>query len=230
MLTARGAADPVDQPRRCRARRAVFAAGRDRFCLGAVAAAVSRASRCSTRSRTCRWCCRRFWSVISCCWGSACRGPMGAWLKSTLRHPARVHRGGRSGRDGGDGVSADGARDPAVVRGDGSRAVRGGVRAARRAVGPVLVDGAAARLAGRAGGRGDGVRRGPWRVRRGHHLRLQRRGRDADPAARDQCGAQHAGRRRRRLPAGADLADGAAIVGLVLAEMLQRWARRRLEA
>jgi molybdate transport system permease protein len=47
---------------------------------------------------------------------------------------------------------------------------------------------------------------GLGRVRRGDHVCVQHRGRDADPAARHQCGAQHAGARRGGVPVGDDLA------------------------
>lgn len=84
-------------------------------------------------------------------------------------------------------------------------------------------------MARRSGWRRDSLCRRSWRIRCGHNLRLHVEGETqtlplAINAALNTPGRDDVAFRL------ALISLAAAITGLVLAEMLQRWARRRLEA
>ena len=129
------------------------------------------------------------------------RGPIGAFLDRAFRHRLRLPLDRRGAGLRGDGLSADGARDPAVDRGRRPRLESAagtlganpllGVRHRHPAVCPA-----------RHHRRRDPVlRQGDGRVRRHHHLRLQHPGRDPDPAVGDLHLHAGAGRRGRRAAA-----------------------------
>ena len=66
------------------------------------------------------------------------QGPLGHWLRSAIRHRRRVQLEGRGARVGGDGLSADGAADPARVPPDRRAPGAGRGDAGRAAVARVL--------------------------------------------------------------------------------------------
>ena len=120
------------------------------------------------------------------------------------RHRVRVSLDRRGARLRRDVVSAAGAADPAVDRGDRPPAGTGGEHARRRALAGVCDRDPAAGAAGHAGRHGARLCQGDRRVRRHHYLRLQHSRRDPDHFVGDLFADPDARRRCRGGAAGAD--------------------------
>ena len=118
------------------------------------------------------------------------------------RHRVRVSLDRRGARLRHHVVSAAGAADPAVDRGDRPPAGTGGEHARRRAVAGVRDRDAAAGAAGRTGRHGARLCQGDRRVRRHHHLRVQHSRRNPDHFLGDLFADPDAGRRYRGGAAG----------------------------
>ena len=141
-------------------------------------ARIFRARRSSTRSSTCRSCCRRSSSDsrCSCCSAGTVHRQR---ARAVVRHRLRVSLDRCSARVGDHGISADGARDPPVDRRDRPAPRNRRANARRLAAVGVRIDHAAARAARHHHRLAAVVRAGPRRIRRDDHVRVEHSGRDA---------------------------------------------------
>ena len=121
--------------------------------------------------------------------------------RRAVRHRLRLPLDRRGAGLRGDGLSADGARHPALDRGGRHAARERGGHAGRQPALGVRHHHPAALPARRDRRRDPVLRQVDGRVRRHHHLRVQHPGRDADPAVGDLHPDPDAGRRRRRAAA-----------------------------